>query len=101
MHKGGSGQRAAGSGWPRSPGRLHRSPVPVSPRRRDLGNRQPSRRLQSGPLREYGSPKDAFPTGSELRVYFSFPRQALTLFPSHGRKPDTFTSAIFIQVGTY
>ncbi|XP_057260413.1 short stature homeobox protein isoform X1 [Pezoporus wallicus] len=63
MHKGGSGQRAAGRGWPRSRGRLRHSSVPVSLRRCDLGNRQPSRRLQSGPLREYGSPKDAFPTG--------------------------------------
>lgn len=53
--------RAGGRG---APGRLHRSPGPVSPRRCDPGNRQPFRRLQSGPLCEYGSPEDAFPTGS-------------------------------------
>lgn len=37
---------------------------PVCARRCDLGHRQPLRRLQSGPVRQYGSLEDAFPTGS-------------------------------------
>lgn len=62
MHKGGlgvlTGRGVVASGY------LRHSPGPVSLRRCDPGNRQPFRRLQSSPLREYGSPEDAFPTGS-------------------------------------
>lgn len=53
-----------GAGGLGAPGCPRHSPGPVSLRRCDPGNRQPFRRLQSSPLCEYGSPEDAFPTGS-------------------------------------